>query len=295
MKYKLLPVLCLFVLAAVLNTFPAGAATTPTAKPTVKPTLKPTAKPTISLAAHTLSATSSASASAGSTKQPAGEVLNDQINKLKEKIASRVSELNLVEKRGIIADVVEVSGNQVTLKDFAGHTRFIDVDELTKFSSPSAKATFGLSDLTKNTRISVLGLYNKQSKRILARFIDTVVMPVIISGEVSDIDKENYTLTVSTDDQKQKKVDIETITKISSYTKDDGLAKYGFSKAKIGDRVIAVGYPDKKDPTLLVASRITDFLELPKNPKIAVSVPTPTTEEEVKPSTGSGKKITPVK
>src|SRR2546423_2045460 len=88
------------------------------------------------------------------------DVLVNQINQLKEKIASRVAELNLVEKRGVIGTVSDVSANQISITDITGKTRYVDVDEITKFSSSQAKKSFGLSDLTKGTRISVLGLYN---------------------------------------------------------------------------------------------------------------------------------------
>src|SRR5882724_3162510 len=89
-------------------------------------------------------------ASSSATKEGLDEKLNEQINNLKEKIASRVSELNLVEKRGMIGVVVEVASNKITVKDVQGKNRVIDVDELTKFSSNSS-STFDLSDITKGT------------------------------------------------------------------------------------------------------------------------------------------------
>jgi len=220
--------------------------------------------------------------------------LNQQINQLKEKIASRVSELNLVEKRGIIGTVSQVSGNQVTMTDYEGRTRFIDVDEITKFSSPNANGTFGLSDLTKGVKISVLGLYNKQSKRILARFINSTVDPLFLDGVVSTIDTTNFGLTMISEDQKQIKVDVGTSTKISAYNKDVGLSKYGFSKINTGDKISIIGFPDKKDSTLFVASRIIIFPDLPKNPKIIIpelSQTSPSVSTNVTPST----KVTPTK
>jgi hypothetical protein len=220
-----------------------------------------------------------------------GQKFNEQINQLKEKIASRVAELNLVEKRGIIGTVSEVSGNKITLIDKSNKTRFIDVDEITKFSSAEDKKSFGLSDLTKGTKISVLGLYNKDSKRILARFINTSVNPTIISGAVSEKDKVNYTFTTLTENQKQTKIDVGTSTKISAYNKDDGLSKYGFSKLAVGDRIVIIGYPDKKDSSLTLADRIVVLTDVPKNPKIVVSQPS----EEISPEPSTtNKKPTPI-
>ncbi|HZE86638.1 MAG TPA: DUF5666 domain-containing protein [Methylomirabilota bacterium] len=230
------------------------------------------------------------------TPTPKGLVnqqLDQKINELKDKIASRVSELNLVEKRAMIGVVSGVSGNTVTLSDVAGQTQFVDVDEITKFSSASNN-TFGLSDLKKGTRITVLGLYNKQSKRILARFMRTTIDPTFINGAIASLDSKNFYVTVATPDQKQIKIDIEVSSKILSYDKDSGqLIKLGFSKLAIGDRVNIIGYPDKKDSTMLVASRLIDLASLPKNPKIIISQPSPIETITPTPSTTLKNRITP--
>lgn len=253
-------------------------AVTPTVAPTAKATAKGSITPTL-----------------GPTQGLGKEKLNEQINELKEKIASRVSELKLVEKRGMIGVVSETSANKITLTDLSGKTRFVDVDEITKFSSSSK--SFGISDLTKGTKITILGIYNKQSKRILARFIQVTVTPHYLTGVISDMDNKNFTLNIMTEDNKTVKIDIESPTKISAYDKTDGLAKYGFSKMDAGDRLAIIGYPDKKDTSMIVATRIIDLAALPKDPKIIVkqaATPVPT-EEDIKPSTGSGKKLTPIK
>ena len=219
--------------------------------------------------------------------------LDKQINQLKDKIASRVSELNLVEKRGIIGTVEEVKGNQITLTDRDGNTRYIDVDEITKFSSPTTKTNFGISDLTKGTQVSALGLYNKQSKRILARFVDEYVVPTRVSGVISEVDKKNFQASVATSASKQTTIDVGSSTIITSYTKDAGEVKSGFSKLTNGDRVFVVGYPDKKDPSLLVVSRMVILADAPKNP--AVNVESPTTEPTLGPTSAGAKNIQPVK
>ncbi len=204
------------------------------------------------------------------------EKLNTQINQLKDKIASRVTELNLVEKRGITGVVSEATTNKLTLTDIAGNTKLIDIDEITKFSSSATKGTFGLSDLTKGTKVNVLGLYNKQSKRILARFITTAVNPLFISGTISGIDGKNFTIDIVTSDKKTSKIDIGATTKLSSYSKNGETVKILFSKLNSGDRVSIVGFPDKTDPTLSVASRVVVLSDLPKDPSVSIAPPSPT-------------------
>lgn len=201
------------------------------------------------------------------------ERLIDQINNLREKVASKVAELNLVEKRGAIIKVTEINGNKITGKDLKDNIRFIDVDELTKFSSPSAKS-FGISDIKNTDTIGVIGLYNKQTKRLLARFIDSISLPVILTGHISAIDKDNYTVTVLSEDTKSTIIDVENVTKTYSFTKENNLVRFGFSKLEVGDRVFAAGYAQPDQKGRISGTRIIDFIELPANPKIKLTLPT---------------------
>lgn len=259
------------------------------------------AAPTPSPEPKSSSSSKSSPAASSSAEKSIGEKLNQQINQLKERIASRVAELNLVEKRGVIGTVSDTSGNQITFKDITNKTRYIDVDEITKFESSDSKNGFGLSDLVKGTKISVLGNYNKQSQRILGRFIETITTPTYLSARIADIDKKNYIVTVISEDKKQTKVDVGTSTTISTYSKEDGITKYGFSKLEIGDKVMVTGFPDKKESGLLVATRILDLSELPANPNIIIPQsseeisPTPEVTEDNTPSPKVLKKITPTK
>ena len=213
--------------------------------------------------------------------------VNQQINELKERVASRVASLKLVDRRGVIGTVTDITDTQITLSDLQGNVRFVDVDELTRFSSPSAVGSFGISDITKGTKLGVLGLYNKQSRRLLARFVNVKTLPKFLYGAVAAIDNENFIITVVCEDGKQTLVEVETITKTLLYTKDSGLMRSGFSKIKENDHAIIVGFPDIKDKNRIIASRILLFPDIPKNPKIIIP-------EESTPSTGSGKKLTPI-
>lgn len=223
------------------------------------------------------------------------EMLNQQINDLKTRIASKVAQLKLVERKGILGNVTEISNTQITLLDSANNIRFVDVDELTKFSSPSAKGTFGISDITKGTTIGALGLYNKESRRILARFVNSYTLPKIIHGAITNVDSDNFTLNVILENQEINLVDVETVTKTLSYTKNDGLTRLGFSKIKEGQRIMVAGFKDVKNKNKITATRIIIFPEIPKNPKITIPEKALNSSDVVTPSTGSGKKLTPIK
>jgi len=225
----------------------------------------------------------SASQSAGLTQQ--------LLNNLSQQIASRVAELKLVDHRGIIGTVTDVTETQITLSDMQGNTRFIDVDELTKFSAPSAKDNFGISDMQKGQTVGVLGLYNKDSRRLLARFVDVLSLPQFFSGAMLSIDKTHFTVDIVTPDQQTYTIEIEDVTKTSTYTVATGLARSGFSKIATDERVIVVGFPDIKDGKKIIASRIILFPDIPISPRIQ----TIKLQNNTPPaSTGSGKKLVPL-
>lgn len=209
------------------------------------------------------------------------------IEQLGNEIASKTAQLNLVEKRGIMGTVTDVSNSQIVLNDVNGNTRFVDVDELTKFSSSSSNS-FGISDINKGDLIGVLGLYNKQSRRILARVIETeTTFPTIIIGEVSAIDKTNYEVTVVKANGGKTVIEIEDVTKTYSFS-SAASAKSGFSKMLVGQTVSVTGFPDKQDPAKIMASQIYILTDIQLNYALATNSPT------IIPSTGSGVKLYPL-
>ena len=196
----------------------------------------------------------------------------DKIQEIRDQlitnIASRVAQLKLVEKRGIIGKVSDVTNTQIAVTDLQNNTRFVDVDELTKFSSPNAKGTYGISDITKDMTIGILGLYNKESRRILARFVNTTTTPFIIHGGVAKIDNENFSLSITTEEGKQMTVDIANITRTSSYTSEAGYIRSGFSKIKENYNIVVSGALDIKDKNRMTATRVIFFPEIPVSPKV---------------------------
>jgi len=191
------------------------------------------------------------------------DIKQKQINDLTEKIASRVAQLKLVEKRGLIGKVADVSNTQITISDVHNNTRFIDVDELTRFSSPNAKSSFGISDIEKDSTLGILGLYNKDSRRIMARFVTVINLPRYISGAIASIDEDNFTLLVKTQ-KGDINIDVGTTTITSSFTNSLKLSKSGFSKLKEGEYIIVAGFEDKKDKNLIIASKIIVFPNVQK-------------------------------
>ncbi|OGH14785.1 MAG: hypothetical protein A3H50_03020 [Candidatus Levybacteria bacterium RIFCSPLOWO2_02_FULL_37_10] len=206
---------------------------------------------------------------------PTESLTQQQINALTNKIASRVAQLKLVEKRGVIGKVTDVSNTQITLSDMSGNTRFVDVDEFTKFKSDSK--SFGISDIEKGQKIGALGLYNKQSRRILARFVEVLQIPDFIHGAVSQVDSKNFSIEVALENGKRINIEVENSTKTLSFDREKSeLVRSGFSKITEGENIIIIGFPSKTDSNTINASKIILLPNVSKNPKIKIQTPTPT-------------------
>lgn len=227
--------------------------------------------------AHALTPTPKISPSVKSSKSPTptSSLMEKQIDSLTSKIASRVAQLKLVEKKGVMGEVTDVSNTKITINDIHGNTKFIDVDEFTKFTSPTSKSSFGISDISKGDKLGILGLYNKESRRILARFVDVIILPQVIHGVISDINTKNFTLVITKTNNKTQIVDMQSSTKTFSYDSDKKtLVKGGFSKLEVGQTVTVVGYPSKNDSSLFEASRLIVLPDVTVNPKIKIETPT---------------------
>lgn len=227
------------------------------------------------------------------TVTPSPSQIQKQIDDLKERIASRVAQLKLVERKGIMGTVTEVSAIQITITDVKGETRIIDVDELTKFKG---KDSFGISDIKKGQNIGVVGLYNKQSRRILARVIELVDNTKFVSGFVASIDSQNFSLNIATDSpqsgeaskSEQLEIEIETTTKTLTYDRESKkLVRTGFSKMVVNEAIFIVGTPVNDSNNQISADRIIVLPDITKGPTLS---PIPS----IVPSTGSGKKLTPI-
>lgn len=187
--------------------------------------------------------------------QTVTDTLSEQITDLKEKIASRVAELDLVEKKGIVGIASDVDDTQVTITDIYGKPRVVDIDEITNFTSPDDEESFGISDIEPGMKISVLGLYNKETERLLARFVTVVSLPQYIAGQIDQIDEDGFVLSVTGQNDVAYEIDVETSTTTQQYI-DEDFERSGFSDLKVGQDIFVTGYEDEDDTSRISASRI---------------------------------------
>lgn len=217
---------------------------------------------------------------------PTDEESLKQIEKIKDLVASRVAELKLVDKRGILGTVTSTTNSQIALTDVNGNKKIVDIDEITKFSDEDNKE-YGISDVKKGDMLGIMGLYNKDTERLLARFVDTIAtVPTHFEGVITSIDKVNFQLHAVDENGNERILDVVPTTKSFNYTKDQGQLKSGFSKFAEGERVFASGFMDSKVKNQINSSRIISFPQLPPSEKMksnvpagkTVSTPTPTSK-----------------
>lgn len=230
------------------------------------------------------------------TVNPSDAQNQSQVEKIKEMVAQKVAKLNLVEKKGILGTVKTSTTTQITLLDLLQNERIVETDELTKFvDSASSSKTFGISDIKAGDLLSCVGLYNKETKHLLARVITRVhALPSFIEGVVTDKDSVNFTVTAIDDKGVKRIINIDTSTTMQSYSKDVGTIKSGFSKITAGQRIFAAGFYDANIKNQINASRVIYFIDLPPsaNMKKAASIDT---SASTTPSSGSGSVVTPTK
>ncbi|MBP6913356.1 MAG: hypothetical protein KBC00_01975 [Candidatus Levybacteria bacterium] len=195
-------------------------------------------------------------ATSSASTAPLDESEMKNVKKIIDLVASSSAEQKTTSKAGVIGAVQEVNNTSINIKTINGASRIIDIDEITKFSDPNSK-TFGISDITVGETIGIIGILNKVSNHILARSVDRLdTLPIFFDGVITAINKGNFQITAVDKNGNEKILDVQTTTKIFSYTKTEGMIKAGFSKAIIGERVFAAGFPDGKIKNQIASTRI---------------------------------------
>ncbi|RJQ24847.1 hypothetical protein C4577_06915 [Candidatus Parcubacteria bacterium] len=221
----------------------------------------------------------------------------ERIQKIKEMVASKVAELNLVEKKGILGKVSEATNTKIVIENKnKKEKRIIDIDELTKFEESKSNQDFGISDIKSGDELSFVGLYNKDTKRLLARHVARIKsVPAYIEGIVLDKNTGEYTFQVIDSIGNIKTIEVETSTKTQTLEKkNQSLQKSGYSKIETEQRIFIAGFKDLKDSNIIIASRIIQFKDLPPSPEMIKQKDITSIESEIQASTGSGKKLTPI-
>lgn len=211
---------------------------------------------------------------------PESEEEIERVQRIKDIVASKVAELNLVEKRGIIATITESSNTKIKAVDNKNNDIEIDVDELTNFDFEDED--FGISDLEVGLIYSFVGLYNKDSEKLLARFISQPnSIPDYLNGAISKINEADFQIDVVDAEGKTSTIDIEKSTGTMLIDDSGELKKSGFSSLVVGQKIIVVGFSTDEDT--ISSTRIIHFIQIPPPVEVIANL-----KSETSIATGSG-------
>ncbi|MCX7881458.1 MAG: hypothetical protein N2482_03050 [Patescibacteria group bacterium] len=163
----------------------------------------------------------------------------NEIRSFKEKIASKVTELQKKDQKPIVGKVIEVKNDQLKIITSDREEYQVKKDEvLTKTYqiSGNREKEIDFSKIEKNDYIIIVGPILE--KTITANFIYIDEKIIIGSGRVIEINKSDYSLKVLTSEKEEIVLDIETSTKqLLLNIKSLVLETSGFSKIKDGDTI----------------------------------------------------------
>jgi len=189
-----------------------------------------------------------------------------QIEKLKEKIATKVAEIREKDRGGLYGTIKKIDNDTIIISNKKGETSIQFSDDSIFYNFVEGKKSESTSKkLMEGMLISALGYFDANRTSLNAKYIYFQSPIIYISGKISIIDKDNYTITVK-ENKGDMMIDIEKSTKTFSYNMDkDNFVKSGFSKLKIGDIVHAVGNMNTKEQDRITARTLSIFPNLNKS------------------------------
>lgn len=204
----------------------------------------------------------------------------NKIDDLKERLATKVAELRQTQRKAIYGTVKAVSISTFTVETDTRELKIERTDDIIVFQMVKGKRTKLTSeDIEKNDIVSVFGEYDTGLDLLRVKVVVIQSAPLMrVSGTVSDIDREEFTATVTTSDGQEYVIDIEKTTNALMFDREKGLIKGGFSKFETGSTVHVVGTVVAKQENRISAARMIDLGNL------TGATPTPTPTQEASPS-----------
>lgn len=189
-----------------------------------------------------------------------------QIEQLKEKIATRVSQLRENEKVAFHGTLSASSSGSFTVKtpDNSEKTvSYLDDTQLLRITAGKKYATT-TNKLAVSSTVIVFGYYNEDHSVITAKYIYEITgSPTAITGKIAEINKNDYTVSV-TDGKDMKVFDYETATRTNTLNPTQtSFVRSGFSKLKVGDTVRVTGSLDTKQKDRWIADTFYILLSPP--------------------------------
>jgi len=188
------------------------------------------------LSAFSLSLAASPSPSPKASPSPTISPTQEKAKELKEKVASKIAELKILQKRAFLGTIKSLTDKGFVLtaqnKDIT-----VETDTNTKITSLSkgTRKTLKITDLTKDQKILVWGQYNKEAEVLTAKTILVRIFSLNLHGTVKSIEKNSLTI-LEKSENKEYVIDVSQ-AKIRSLKKDKTLGKIESKDIAEGDFV----------------------------------------------------------
>ena len=161
------------------------------------------------------------------------------IDILKEKVADKVEELRQKNNKAISGFVQSNENDVIKIKTNADEEYQVKLDpDLTKYFqiTGTTKKEIKSEDIIADDYIIVTGVVTDKTISANAIFVDENFL--VLTGRVSEVDKDNFSIKVVTTAKEEITLDIETPTKQSIFNiETDKVESTGFSKIKEGDTI----------------------------------------------------------
>lgn len=176
---------------------------------------------------------------ASPSASPTGEAEDSAIEQLKEKVANKVTEIRRKNNKAVAGTVITKNAGNLRIKTNEDVEYEIKLDDaLTKYFQILGvkKQEIKAEDIEVDDYAIVTGVQADNSITANTVFIDERFL--VMTGKISQVDKENFTLTIVTTAKEQIDLDIESSTKQSMVNiKTNEPEVSGFTKIKEGDTI----------------------------------------------------------
>ncbi len=191
-----------------------------------------------------------------------GEVKAQQVEDLKERLATKVAELAQTEDQAIAGIVKEVSVSTISIESATRQVSIELTDDITVAQNINGKRTsLTIDDIDIDDRVVVFGKHDTTLDLLKAQliFIQNTV-PRHVAGLVSEVDEDNFTITISSHDGQEYTIDYERSTDTDLWDSETGeRTEGGFSKITVGDTIHVVATPVEDETNRLTGVRIVNI------------------------------------
>jgi hypothetical protein len=196
---------------------------------------------------------------------PVSSATLEKAKELKEKVASKIAELKVISKRGVIGTIKSIKDTSLIINSNSKDIT-IETDAATNITllQKGKRSSLKLTDLKADQKILVWGQYNNDQETLKAKQILVRVFSQTYTGTVKSIDKDNIILI--NDDGKEVKLGISPSTTIKIVGKNKTLSKSDIKTFSEGDFVHVYSTSDNALRILILPKSVLSSIasETPK-------------------------------